>query len=143
MDEARKLDDFLKTPSSLQAAGPFQPCSFYNSSGDSLEIYASNEDHVAERINTLFTVFVSRKDRSKVTGLVIKNLSKHFGKNSRLNFLVAAGKAKVGVLLRGAQLAQETRFEHESILDRAALVEKTLEQIGALDVEVPTLQAPA
>ena len=143
MQDARNLDDFLKTAASLREAGPFQPCSFYNSSGDSLEIYASNEDHVAERINTLFTVFVSRKDRHKVTGLVIKNLRKHFGKDSKLNFLVAAGKAKVGVLLRGAQLAQETRFEHESILDRAGLVEKALETLGSLDVDVPSLRRPA
>jgi len=58
----------------------FKPTVFYNAPGDSLEVYLEQTPHVAKRIDTLLTLFVSALDSSHVVGLVIKNINKHFGK---------------------------------------------------------------
>lgn len=58
---------------------PFEPFAWFNELGDSLEIYLAPRPHVAERVNSLLTVFVDEDDPERVVGLVIKQVRKHLG----------------------------------------------------------------
>lgn len=104
---ASKPYDELLADIDREGREPFSPCAWYNPDGDSLEIYLSPEPHVAERVNTLFTVFVSERDRACVLGLVIKNIRRHFGPTGISRVAFSTGRASVSLLLFGALFGAE------------------------------------
>lgn len=144
MEDQRTLDDLLRDGGNIQVEKPFKPHTFYNSSGDSLEFYASDEPRVAERINSLLTVFVSAVDRNKVIGIVIKNIEKHFGQHTQLNFIAKMGRAKIALLVRGVQFSQAFAFKRiEQNVEMAALLERAIGEIGEMEVDLPRLEHAA
>jgi hypothetical protein len=140
MTEAQRFEDMLKGLKRAPVETGFHPCAWYNHDGDAWEIYLSPEPHVAERVDTLFSVFVSNADREKVTGFVIKNIRKHFGPTGLNQILFDAGRASVRLLLCGALIAQEVEYRKENKplppTDRADRIRDILVNLGDMEVDL-------
>lgn len=150
----KPLDELFQR---LQARRPrrgFRPCAWYNAEGDALEIYFTPEPHVAERLDSLFTLFVAAGERERIVGLAIKNMRQHFGEQSGLpEVLLRADRATVRLLVYGAL------FAHEFVLRSARprkgrgprsrsgsgsdLVNAIVEQFGDTVLELQNLEAVA
>jgi hypothetical protein len=122
---------------------PFHPCAFYNRLGDAIEIYLKDDAYVAERINPLFSIFVSAKDPSQVVGLAIKNIRKHLKKSGVSEvFTKVHGRATVKTFVLGALLAVEVTL-HDSPKQRQEVnrefrerIRPIIDQVGEKEVKV-------
>lgn len=98
----KRLESLMAEMKASGPQEPFSPCAWYNVTGDALELYLSADPAVTERVDTLFSILVSRADPERVVGVVIKNIKKHFGQKPLSDVFLATGRAKVSVLLFGA-----------------------------------------
>lgn len=64
-------DQFEETLLNLRDPSPFTPRAFHNKQGDSVEFLFSDEDFVAERIDSLVTVYYGQHS-GELVGCVIK-----------------------------------------------------------------------
>lgn len=125
--------------------GAFRPCGWYNATGDSLEIYLSTEPYIAERVDTLLTIFVSAHDRYRVVGLAIKNIKKHFGASGLTDVFFSSKRAKVALLLLGVrhqyQAHREGQHGRGRRLAPASRISGILQGIGNAEVDLRNLTA--
>jgi hypothetical protein len=54
---------------------PFKPFAIYDKDGDSLELFLSDEDYRAERVDHLITVYISQ-ETDRIVGSLIKGVSR-------------------------------------------------------------------
>ena len=144
MPAAKSLDELIFEIQSRPREAAFSPCAYYNRDGDALEVYLSPEAHIAERVNTLITVFVSSTDRDKVVGFVIKNIKKHFGPAGISNILFAHRRATVRMLLHGTLLVQDWVLQRRRraappapLPDRERRIREILDAEGDTEVVLP------
>ncbi len=114
MSDTRAFDQ-VYAALEAQRPEPFKPCSWYNTDGDSLEVYLSPDPHIAERINTLISVFVCPKDRTRILGFVIKNIKRHFGEAGLSQVTYAVQRATVRLILLSAMTAFELGFVRKGV----------------------------
>lgn len=122
---------------------PFKPCGWYNKDGDSFEIYLSQEPHLTERVNSLISVYVDPKDRSKVLGFVIKNIKRHFGEAGFSQVTWFVNKATVRLILLSALTAYEMTFVRKGVHPEDSVklgnrrIAALIDELGDAEVDVP------
>ncbi len=141
------LSELAASLTSEYAGAEFKPYAFYNEEGDALEIHVAPGEYVANRLDTLFTVFTSLNNSDKVLGLAIKNFKKHdlgkFSDGGKVFCEVGRARIRVKVLALKAMLQAELRavpdFSNEKEKDegsrRLRKITPVLEKIGDREVE--------
>ena len=142
--EGVPLDELMARLRQTISPRQFRPCAWYNPDGNALEVYLSPETFVAERVDTLFTVFVNPDDRSKVLGLAIKNIKAHFGPQGLSQLVLATGKASVSMLIWtavGAALSANLKRREPAPPPNIARITSLAESIGDRAVDMENLEA--
>jgi len=83
------------------AQEPFQPTCFYNQPGDSIEFHTSRDAYLAERVDELVTVFLSKESKNqegepKIIGACIKGVKKLLKNYPGLQVSLQGSKQKDG-----------------------------------------------
>ena len=98
----------------IEQAGEFRrdnplPYAWYNREGDALEVYLEEGEGVAESVDPLVTVVVSKQNRTQVIGFVLKRLKQHFIDSLR-QVKFQAGSARIRFLLYDTARLREISF---------------------------------
>ena len=73
----KNLTDLAAAIAPRKASRTFAPCAFYNAAGDTLEVYLSGEDYVAQRVDGFLSWFVAPESDSDLRGFALKNLKRN------------------------------------------------------------------
>ncbi len=116
------------------------PFAWFNPDGDTLEVYFEAGPRLAERVDDLISVFVSAEDESRVVGLAIKNITKHFGASGIKGAFLAPGKAKLAALIAGAHFALGYRLERTMgarPVEHLTRYRDLIRRVGDREIDVP------
>lgn len=101
---------FAKRVMELAHPEPFKPVSYYDSDGDCIEFFFSDDDYYAERVDELLTVYYSRQS-GKIIGSLIKGVRKLYqnviSRYPGFSIEVQDGKIRLAHLFRARLWSEE------------------------------------
>ena len=98
-------EDLMSYLDGREATG-FEPRPFYSPDGDFLTFYFREDDHYAERVDELLTVYLSM-DTQELVGCKIKGVRRILDTLGKLGVLVDDGEVKMSFLFLSGAFSRE------------------------------------
>lgn len=98
----------------------FEPFAFYNTDGDCIEFFVSQDDYFAERIDDYLTLYLDM-DTEQIVGFVVKNVKRILDRLSRqrrmMAFVIDDGRVQLRSLFVSLFAHENTDAEQEVTRD--------------------------
>lgn len=98
-------EDLMSYLDGREATG-FEPRPFYSPDGDFLTFYFREDDHYAERVDELLTVYLSM-DTQELVGCKVKGVRRILDTLGKLGVLVDDGEVKMSFLFLSGAFSRE------------------------------------
>ena len=115
-------EDLMSYLDGREATG-FEPRPFYSPDGDFLTFYFREDDHYAERVDELLTVYLSM-DTQELVGCKVKGVRRILDTLGKLGVLVDDGEVKMSFLFLSGAFSREDarRKRYEEIGTRTKAI---------------------